>query len=72
MRLPALVGCYPVMIGPRRIVANELMMSTLKFSDPIEIFVRMKIDDFPWYTLGLSLRLHYTVLACDLPEYETQ
>jgi hypothetical protein len=60
------------MIGPRGILPNVLAMTTLKFSYPIQIFVQMKIDDFPWFTLKLSLRLHYTLLACDLPENETQ
>jgi hypothetical protein len=40
-------------------VANELMMTTLKYSDPIQIFVKMKVDDFLWFALKLSLRLHY-------------
>lgn len=44
-----------------------LMMTTFKVSDPIQIFVKMKVDDFLWFTLKLSLRLHYTRLACELP-----
>jgi hypothetical protein len=72
VRLPALVGCYPVMIGPRGILPNVLTVTTLEFSYPIQIFVQMKSDDFLWFALKLSLRLHYTLLTCDLPENETQ
>jgi len=61
-----------MVIGPRRIVPHVLAMTAFKFSYPVQIFVQMKSDDFLWFALKLSLRLHYTLLTCDLPENETQ
>jgi hypothetical protein len=35
-----------------------LLMPTLKFGDPIQIFVQVKTDNFSGLTLKLALRLH--------------
>jgi hypothetical protein len=56
-----------MVIGPRRIVPHVLAMTAFKFSDPIQIFVQMKSDDFPWFTLKLSLWFHCTLLAARKP-----
>jgi hypothetical protein len=53
------LGCgYPMAVRPRRIVADVLLMSTLKFGDPIQIFVQVKGDNFSGLTLKFALRLH--------------
>ena len=35
-----------------------LLMSALKLSNPIQIFIQMKANNFPQLTLRLSLRFH--------------
>jgi len=35
-----------------------LLMSALKLSNPIQIFIQMKTNNFPQLTLRLSLRFH--------------
>src|SRR6266404_6188771 len=49
---PSLGRCYPMGAAKRRIVADVLPMSALKFRNPIQIFIQMKVNDFsqsPYY-----------------------
>jgi len=39
-------------------MSDVLLMSALKLSNPIQILIQMKTDNFPWLTLRLSLRFH--------------
>jgi hypothetical protein len=59
MLKPPLRGCDPMPIGPRRIVADVLLMSTFKVGNPVEEFVQMKIYNFARdvYSMGLR-RIH--------------
>src|SRR5690348_14548212 len=43
---PSLWRCYPVPMCPWRIMSNMLPMPTLKLSNPIQVFIQMKINDF--------------------------
>jgi hypothetical protein len=54
-------------IGPRRIVADVLLMSTFKVGNPVEEFVQMKIYNFARdaYRMGLRCIHLRTVLYCD-------
>jgi len=59
MLKPPLRGCDPMPIGPRRIVADALLMYTFKVGNPVEEFVQMKIYNFARdvYRMGLR-RIH--------------
>jgi hypothetical protein len=67
MRKPPLRGCDPMPIGPRRIVADVLLMSTFKVGNPVEGFVQMKIYNFARdaYCMGLRYIHVSTVLYVD-------
>jgi len=54
-------------VSPRRIMSDVLLMSALKLSNPIQIFIQMKTNNFPQLTLRLSLRFH-DVLPGENPE----
>ncbi len=36
---------YPVMMGVRRVVANELLMPAFEFGHPVAAIVHVKIND---------------------------
>src|SRR6266852_3828508 len=36
---------YPVMLGVRRVLANELLMPAFEFGHPVAAFVHVKIND---------------------------
>jgi hypothetical protein len=39
--------CDPMVVSPRRIMSDVLLMSTLKLSNPIQILIQMKTNNFP-------------------------
>ena len=39
MCIPSLRRCYPMPMGPRRIVPDMLLMPAFKISNPVEAFV---------------------------------
>lgn len=43
-------------IGPRRVVADVLLMPTFKVGNPVEEFVQMKIYNFAWDVCRMGLR----------------
>jgi hypothetical protein len=45
-------------VSPRRIMSDVLLMSALKLSNPVQIFIQMKTDNFPQLPLKLSWRFH--------------
>jgi hypothetical protein len=45
-------------VSSRRIMSYVLLMSALKLSNPIQIFIQMKTNNFLRLALRLSLRLH--------------
>jgi hypothetical protein len=45
-------------VSPRRIVSDMLLMSALELSDPVQIFIQMKANNFPQLTQELSWRFH--------------
>jgi len=52
-------GCRdPMVISPRRIVPDVPPMLAFKFSNPIQIFIQVKCNDFSRLTLRCSLRFH--------------
>jgi hypothetical protein len=56
MLKPPLRGCDPMPIGPRRIVADVLLMPTFKVGNPVEEFVQMKIYNFARDVCRMGLR----------------
>jgi len=46
-------------------MSDVLLMSALKLSNPIEIFIQMKTNNFPQLTLRLSLRFHDVIPDCN-------
>jgi hypothetical protein len=62
VRLPTFGSGNPVAMGPRRIVANVLLMAAFEIGDPIANFISMKADNFSWVTFGFVLRLHSHLL----------
>jgi hypothetical protein len=48
MFVPALRRGDPVAVSPRWVVANMLMMSAIKFGDPVLPLIQMKINYLPW------------------------
>ena len=60
-------GSDPMAVGPRRIVSYELLMAAFKFSDPIQVFIQMKTDNFAGPTLKLSLCFHNYFLGRSSP-----
>ena len=44
--------------SPRRIMSNMLLMPTLKFGDPIQVFILVETNNLSRLTLKLTLRLH--------------
>lgn len=58
--LPASGGSDPMAHGPGRIVADVLLMATLKFSDPVQLVVNVEANNFARDTFQLRLRLHDT------------
>jgi hypothetical protein len=58
MSLPTFGGRDPMAVSPGRIMPNVLLVSTLQVSDPIQILIQVKADDFPGLTLALSFRFH--------------
>ena len=53
--IPALWGCYPMAISPRRIVSDVLLMPAFKVSNPVEGLIQMKIYDFASDTCRLCM-----------------
>jgi hypothetical protein len=45
-------------VGPRRVVADVLLMPTVKFSNPIQNFIQMKVNDFSHRSGSYLPRLH--------------
>jgi hypothetical protein len=39
--------CDPMAVSPRRIMSDVLLMSALKLSNPIQILIQMKTNNFP-------------------------
>jgi hypothetical protein len=58
MCLSTFSGRDPMAVSPRRIVSDVLLMSALKLSNPVQIFIQMKTNNFPQLTLKLSWRFH--------------
>ena len=59
VRAPTFGRGDPMTNGPWRIMSNMLLMPALKFSDPFQIFILVKTDNFSWQTLRLALRFHF-------------
>jgi hypothetical protein len=58
----ALRGGYPVMIGVRRVLANELLVPALELGHPIAAVVHVKVNDLsqdgsPGCRYGLGLHI---------------
>ena len=58
MSLSAFGSRDPMAQGPWRVMPDMLLMSTFKFSNPIQILILMEANNFSWLDLKLSLRLH--------------
>ena len=62
MGVAAFLGGDPWTEGPRWIVANMLLMTTLQFRDPVQIFILVETGDFLraalWRALGLTITFH--------------
>jgi len=58
VRLSARDGRHPIVLSPRRAVANMLLVTTFKLRYPVRIFVYVKRDNFSHLTGGLLLWLH--------------
>jgi hypothetical protein len=41
----ALRGGYPMMLSPRWVVADVLLVATFEFGEPITVFIHVKTDD---------------------------
>jgi len=45
-------------VSPRRIMSDMLLMYALELSNPVQIFIQMKANNFPQLTQELSWRFH--------------
>ena len=48
--------CQPIALGPKRSEADLLMMPALKFGNPIQIVIQMKVNDFSHRPCNLCLQ----------------
>jgi hypothetical protein len=69
---PSVRSCYPMASGPRRIMANMLLMAAFKVGNPIEEVVLMKVHDFTRRTnhfcshgFHVSANSHFTLFAAN-------
>jgi hypothetical protein len=51
-------GRDPVVLSPRRIMPDVLLMPTLKVGDPIGLFIQVETNNFSLLTLTWSMWLH--------------
>jgi hypothetical protein len=58
VRLPTLNCRDPMAVGPRWIMPDVLLVTALQISNPIQVFIQMKPNNFPRLTFKLSLPLH--------------
>jgi hypothetical protein len=70
MLQPSLMSCDPMATGPRRIMANMLLMSAFKVGNPVEETVLMKAHDFtrgPGYCCSHGFHVSATGILRSLP-----
>ena len=65
MCLSTFSGRDPMAVSPRRIMSDMLLMYALELSNPVQIFIQMKANNFPQLTQELSWRFHKVLPELD-------